>query len=161
MKNKQQIEKNMKRYPHLCNIKAGLSTLKTLKERLESRKKLIKANFTEKPPHEQNEIEITLIKTDIEIAKLNKNILERTEYFNTYFEQLANYFTILDKEFSNVRLEAIKLSMDKEFPKQKELKAELDPSKCLADQFNKNEEYRIRHYLELKKIMSKEPADNE
>ena len=157
MNAKLEITDNMKRYPHLLNIKEGLTTLKTLKERLEKRKKLIKTDFKEKSTHDQNEIEIILIETEIKIVKLNKSITERTDYYNDYFKQLTKMLPEVIKNFKSVRLEALNLVKDKTHPNHKKLKAELDTNNNKSDEWNINYELKFRHYLEIKELI-KTPA---
>jgi hypothetical protein len=155
---KQQIDnKNMDKFPHLINIKEGISTLKSLHERLELRTRLIKENYSDKTEYEKNEIEIILIDTKIRLIKVNKSILDRTDYYNKYFSSINEMLPEVTKRYSSMRKKALlEISNPSKDMDIKALKAEIKNGNDKVAEMEKNHETKIRHYLELKNILEPE-----
>jgi len=147
----------MNKFPHLVNIKEGITTLKKLHERLELRTILIKKDYTSKSEFEKNEIEIVLLDTSIRLVKVNKSIKDRTEYYNKYYESLNETMPEVIKRYSEMRKKALlQISSPSKDIDTKALKAEIKNGNDLTSEMEKNYETKIRHYLELKNILEPE-----
>lgn len=154
-------KKTLSKFPHLINIQEGISTLKKLHEHLELRKKYIKTDFSSKTTHEKNEIEIIILDTEIRLVKINKQIKDRTEYYNKYFASLNESYPEVEKNFKFMRKKAL-LSIsrsDTDKAVKKSLKSEMDAGNERMTEMKSNYETKIRHYLELKNIL--EPEEKE
>lgn len=157
------IEMNIKKFPHLMNVKDGINTLKSLVDHLEKRKKLCKENFSEMSAFEKNEVEILTIETDIKISKAKKNIQERSDYFEKYMKQLVSTWPEVERDYKEFRKKALLMVKDNEFKSKnplnhKKLQTEINDAKDYITEFSKNYEMKFRHFLHLKEFMKPDPA---
>lgn len=149
---------NIDRFPYLKNVKDTIGKLKEYNELLEKRKVFAKEGYNDLSPKEQNDVDILIIETDMRISKNRRNIDERTEYFNSYHDELVNIYDEVLEKNDSIRKEAIMKAKDKKFHNAKALKDELEVGNDSAAKFQTNWELKIRHYLELKKLLTASPA---
>lgn len=93
-------------HPYLQTLYGTLSLHYKLCECLQKRIALSKENYATKSEYEQNEIEISNIKTQAEIDSLRKVILAREEYFRQFMQKFAVDAEEADKNMDNILVAA-------------------------------------------------------
>lgn len=155
-------EEIMAKMPHLQIVRKSITTLETLVELLKKRKELIKQKqeieLNSKPEsvvrdYELNEMAITLIKTNNELAKTHSTIIQKEMYFKDYYKNATTYLKEVEENWDKIMERAGKKSQnDKELA---DLLKSADTKK-----FEENLEYKINHYIQVKTYIypKKEPA---
>jgi len=151
------IEKYIKHFPHLVNVRESISELKRYVELLEKRKVLAKTGSASATDYDKNEIKILACETNITISKVNKTIKERTDYFQDYHSKLVEIYPEVSDNFTSLVAQAKKLSQDKKFHAYKKLQKEINEAEPYIQEFKTNWEIKFRYYIELKAIVNSKP----
>lgn len=138
----------MTNHPYLKKLQSTLNKHYELHDALLKRNILIREGFSSKSEFEQNEIEITIIKTSNELETLRKVITAREEYFKKYIQEFAVKFEDCEKNFDATLSEAKNRAGKIKF--MPELLNQVD-----FDAVEKNIEVKINLHERLKKMLNK------
>lgn len=145
-KEKSMITLPMEKFKHLQITKDAIEQLKGLVELLNKRKKLILADEENLTPYEQNERKISMVKTDIELAKLHSTIIQKEMYFKDFVTNATNVLQEMDKRWAEIMDKA-----DKKSAKDEVLLKLLEEGK--TKDFDNNLEEKIAFYIKVKNIV--------
>lgn len=145
-KEKSMITLPMEKFKHLQITKDAIEQLKGLVELLNKRKKLILAEEENLTPYEQNERKISMVKTDIELAKLHSTIIQKEMYFKDFVTNATNVLQEMDKRWAEIMDKA-----DKKSAKDEVLLKLLEEGK--TKDFDNNLEEKIAFYIKVKNIV--------
>ncbi len=134
------------KFPYLQIQKDSVATLKSLIDLLNKRIKLLhsKENVSD---YEGNEDKITKIKTEIELAKLHTQVVQKENTIKEYVDNITQYLKEIETEWDNVIAKA------NQKIKTNKLVAQLIEQGSKQD-FTKNYEYKIAHYIHLKNALN-------
>jgi hypothetical protein len=135
------------KFPYLQIQKDSVETLKNLIELLNKRNKFLKSHTEDITDYQANENKISIIKTEIELAKLHTQVIQKEKTIKEYVESITEYLKEIEKEWDSVIAKAnIKSKNDK-------VVAEIIEQGSKQD-FTKNYEYKIAHYIQLKNAIN-------
>lgn len=135
-------------YTYLETLRSTLTTHKRMLELLENRIVLMRTEYSSKSDYEKNEVDILEIKTIGEIDILRRVISEKENYFVNFMKQFSVDFEDMQKNFSEVLLQANK-------------RAEKDTGMALLlasvkwDSIEKEPEAKVQVYKRIKGLLSK------
>lgn len=135
------------KFPHLQHTKNSIDTLKNLVELLNKRKRIIENSTEELKPYEQNERQIALIKTDIELAKVHTGIKQKEIYFKDFSNNVTTYLKEIEEKWDTL-MEKARKTANNNNPDLKKLLDEADHT-----EFEKNWELKINHYIRVKVLV--------
>jgi len=152
---------NIDRFPHLKKLIKAAEKLGTYIALMEEKKTILLSQQSKNKniPRtlEVVNLDIEVIDLEIKIAKAHANKHERHEEINAYHNEVAHYLPIMEKEYSDVRKQALLMAQDQSFVDLVRLKEEIEIGNNNSKNFNQNWEQKMRHYLELKKILEPKP----
>lgn len=146
---------NEAKFPHLRTVKESVEQLTLYIEKLHKRKQIIASGkdvlSTE---YEKNEDEISIIKTDWELAKSYKNLAEKTDYVKNFTAKLLVYIDEVNEKYTEVSNKA-KLYFNANSSNQED-----ETAKAIGTEYENikdadlddNWEIRIKHYIVLRTI---------
>lgn len=136
----------IEKFPYLQIQKESVATLKSLIDLLNKRIKLLqgKDNVSD---YESNEDKITKIKTEIELAKLHTQVIQKEKTIKEYVDNITDYLKEIETNWDIVIAKA------NEKVKTNKLIAEIIEEGGKQD-FTKNYEYKIAHYIQLKNALN-------
>lgn len=137
------------KFPYLKIQRDSVATTKSLIELLNKRLKLLK-NESDCSDYQANENKIVEIKTGIELAKLHTQVIQKENTIKEYSDNITFYLKEIEENWDSV----IAKANDK--AKNNKLIAELIEKGGKQD-FTKNFEYKIAHYIQLKNALSPKP----
>ena len=147
----------MDKFPHLKNVKNTISSMQREIELLNKRKRLWTAELQNLSEFEQNELELKMLRTDRELARLFKNLSEQENHFKGYKDKL------------DANIKELNQNYDEFVARCKKLKSTNQDIKNTFDQFgvfdfNTNWEAKVMFYASLKQALEpkpeKEPESN-
>jgi hypothetical protein len=133
----------MEKFKHLQITKDSIEQLKGLVELLNKRKKLILADEENLTPYEFNERKISLVKTDIELAKVHSTIIQKEMYFKDFVDKATSVLKEIDKRWVEIMEKA-----EKKSAKDEPLSKLLQEGK--GKDFESNLEEKIAFYINVK-----------
>lgn len=136
----------MDKFPYLQIQKDSVATLKSLIDLLNKRIKLLQEKSIVSD-YESNENKITKIKTEIELAKLHTQVIQKEKTIKEYVDSITEYLKEIETNWDDV----IAKANDK--VKTNKLIAEIIEQGSKQD-FTKNYEYKIAHYIQLKNALN-------
>jgi hypothetical protein len=146
---------NEAKFPHLTTVKESVEQLTLYIEKLHKRKQIIaKGKDVLSTEYEKNEDEISIIKTDWELAKSYKNLAEKTDYVKNFTAKLLVYIDEVNEKYTEVSNKA-KLYFNANSSNQED-----ETAKAIGTEYENikdadlddNWEIRIKHYIVLRTI---------
>lgn len=154
----QKLVFNEAKFPHLTSVRESVEMLTAYIEKLNKRKVLINNEKENKTEFQINEDEITLIKTDWELAKSHKNLADKNEYLKNFTAKLVQYIEEVNENFEAITEKARSYyELNKKSKKNEIVKAiELEFENVKIKDLNEDWDYRIKHYIVLKSIFEQD-----
>ena len=156
----QKLEFDEKKFTHLTSVKESVEMLTSYVEKLNKRKVLINSQQEDKSEFEKNEDEITLIKTDWDLAKTHKNLAEKNEYLKNFTAKLIEYIDEVNENFESMSEKAHSYyNLNKGSKKNEIVQALKDEWKNIEGvDLNENWDVRIKHYIVLRTIFEQDKS---
>lgn len=142
---------DLKFFPYLQRVKDSIDQYKQLVDLLNVRKELIDSDNATLSEYEKNDRKIILIKTNMELAKTHKTIIEKEQYLEQYTTHITKNMGEMDRCWDWMMDEAQKLRK-----KNKVFAEEFDAID--RSEFDTNLEYKLAHYLFVKKAINPSKA---
>lgn len=136
----------LEKFPYLEVQKKSVKTLKELIELLNKRIKLINKKTGEASDYEVNEDKINVIKTEIELAKLHAQVIQKENSIKEYTKNITEYIAEMETKWQEVMQRA-----EKKAKNDKTLADMLEKSK--GTDYDKNYEHKIGHYIQVKSYL--------
>ncbi len=137
----------LEQFPHLQFQEGQVEVYKSLIEKMNKRKELIKADSEPKNDYVANENEILIIKTDMELARIHTNLIKKQMYIKDFRSSCLKTLVEMETKWNEVMAKG-RLMQDKD----DQLKEAM--GKADAELFDKNLEAKISHYLTIKNILN-------
>lgn len=135
------------KFPHLQFQEGQIEVFKTLIEKLNKRKELIKNDTEPKSDYIANEKDIEVIKTDMELARIHTNLIKKQMYVRDFRESCLRTLVEMETKWNEVMAKG-RLMQDKN----EQLREAM--SKSDNELFEKNTEAKISHYITIKNIIN-------
>lgn len=133
----------LENFPYLGRVKNSIDQLKKLVDLLNVRKELAKSDWETLSPYMQNEREITVLKTELELARVHKNIIEKENYLDQYINHVNKNMAEMEKNWDWIMEQSKKIeAKDPVWAGEVEAVDKSD--------FDTNFEYKLAHYLSVK-----------
>jgi len=154
----QKLQFDEKKFTHLTSVKESVEMLTSYIEKLNKRKVLINSQQEDKSEFEKNEDEITLIKTDWDLAKSHKNLAEKNEYLKNFTAKLIEYIDEVNENFESMSEKAhTYYNLNKGSKKNEIVKAlKVEWENIEGVDLNENWDVRIKHYIVLRTIFEQD-----
>jgi hypothetical protein len=144
---KKEITLDLKFFPYLQRVKDSIDQYKELVDLLNVRKELINTDNAKLTEYEKNDRKIIFLKTNMELAKTHKTIIEKEQYLEQYTTHITKNMSEMDKCWDWMMDEAQKLRK-----KNKAFALEFD--EIDRSEFDTNYEFKLAHYLFVKKAIN-------
>ena len=135
------------KFPRLTAINKSIAELKELVDCLNKRKKLLSENQEEISDYQRNENRISVLKTNIELAKVHTSIIHKERDIKDYLDKVYYPFINEIDDSWNSLMEKAKEKSKKDGTLAKVL-AETDHS-----QFDNNWEHKFNFYIAVKNYL--------
>ena len=145
--NKSENSLDLKFFPYLQRVKDSIDQYKELVDLLNVRKELINTDNATLTEYEKNDRKIIGLKTNMELAKTHKTIIEKEQYLDQYTKHITKNMAEMDQCWDYMIGEAEKLCK-----KNIEFKKEFD--EIDRSEFETAHEFKLAHYLFLKKAIN-------
>ena len=137
------------KFPHLVSVNQSIVTTKKMIDLLNKRKLLINEDLSSKSDYEKNEIEITIIKTDIELSKSHKSLNDKETYFKEYVTLTTKYIDEVNEKYDALVERANSYKITGQAKEDVSTLFENVKSKDLVNDWDA----RIHHYIALKTLV--------
>jgi hypothetical protein len=145
------IKIQMDKFPHLSNVKKTITSIKKEIELLNKRKSLASQEIESLvSAYSKNEIEIVVLRTDRELARLYKTLNEQESHFKDYKEKLSSLIDEVNENYDTFIKEKRKSIIADE-----KIRQLFDTYKQFD--FDANWEAKIMLYHELKELEKPTP----
>lgn len=144
---KKEMTLDLKFFPYLQRVKDSIDQYKELVDYLNVRQELINTDNSKLTEYEKNDRKIIGLKTNMELAKTHKTIIEKEQYLEQYTTHITKNMTEMDKCWDWLMAEAQKLRK-----KNKSFEEEFDSID--RSEFDTNYEFKLAHYLFVKKAIN-------
>jgi hypothetical protein len=138
---------DLKFFPYLQRVKDSIDQYKELVDYLNLRQELIKTDNSTLSAYEKNDRSIIGLKTNMELAKTHKTIIEKEQYLEQYTTHITKNMAEMNKCWNWLMEEANKLRK-----KNKPFAEEFDAID--RSEFETNYEFKLAHYLFVKKAIN-------
>jgi len=134
------------KFPHLQFQENQIAVFKTLVEKLNKRKEIIKADTEPKSDYIANEKEIEVIKTDMELARVHTSIIKKQMYVKDFRESCLRTLVEMDTKWNELMAKG-RLMQDKN----EQLRDAMSTTDI--ELYEKNLEAKISHYITIRGII--------